>query len=133
MTFQKHKLKSLIGGEGHSDDFNKKVPEPEETEIKIDQESIKDMRSQLIQIHDHFLDGLEVFYKFVDTLFSHFPDDVDKDIDGSGDDEYPETDDEDPQFDIVNRESQAPIMDKVNYVPTKSKKRKRIIFKGTFK
>ena len=145
MTFQKHKLKSLIGGDSHSDDFNKMVKEPEESEIKIDQGSIKTMRSQLIQIHNHILDGLEVFYKFVDTLFSHFPDDVDKDLDGSGDDDFdypayptlthfdeegqPQFEDEPEKGSDANRE--APIMNKVNHVSRNQNQQKYL--KGTFK
>ena len=80
----------------------------EEAEIKIDQESMEDMRSQLIQIHDHILDGLEVFYKFVDKLFSHSPDDFDKSLEGSGDEGSGDDD-----FENKNRE--APIMDEVKF------------------
>ena len=108
MTLQKHKLKSLIGGDSHSDDFNKMVKEPEESEIQIDQESIKTMRSQLIQIHNHILDGLEVFYKFVDILFSHSPDDFDKSNEGSGDEGSGDDD-------LENKNREAPIMDEVKF------------------
>ena len=59
-------------------------PDSEEAEIKLDSKSIEDLRSQLIQIHDHILDGLEVFYEFVDNLFSRFPGEIDKNYDGSG-------------------------------------------------
>ena len=59
-------------------------PNSEEAEIKLDSDAIEDLRSQLIQIHDHILDGLEVFYKFVDNLFSRFPGEIDMNYDGSG-------------------------------------------------
>ena len=80
----------------------------EEAEIKIDQDSLEDMRSQLIQIHDHILDGLEVFYKFVDTLFSHSPDGFDKNNEGSGDEGSGDDD-------LDNKNREAPIMDEVRF------------------
>ena len=82
----------------------------EEAEIRIDQDSMEDMRSQLIQIHDHLLDGLEVFYKFVDKLFSHSSDDFDlKNTEGSGDDGSGDDDD------LENKNREAPIMDEVKF------------------
>ena len=86
----------------------------EEAEIKIPHDAMQVMRSQLIQIHDHLLDGLEVFYKFVDTLFSFSPDDFDKNNEGSGDEGSGDDD-------LENKNREAPIMDEVKFCFHKKK------------
>ena len=80
----------------------------ESFEVKIPHDAMQVMRSHLITIHDHLLDGLEVLYKFVDTLFSFSPDDFDKNNEGSGDEGSGDED-------LENKNREAPIMDEVKF------------------
>ena len=84
-------MKSLLdnyGTETVEEDFNKIIGEKEK--FKMHLETFDHLRNQLINIHQHLLDGLEVFYSFVDDLFSRFQDDMDTN---------PNQDDTDPDCD----------------------------------
>ena len=93
-------MKSLLdnyGTETVEEDFNKMIEEkekfklkPNELTFKMHLETFDHLRNQLININQHLLDGLEVFYSFVDDLFSRFQDDMDTN---------PNQDDTDPDCD----------------------------------